>query len=148
MSMKFGCVFVKATERRLSLSGEKMKKFIIILVFLVSSIVLLSSSILAYQNGFGGTIRYEICDVSTPTYGDGNNVSSVDWNYAPDGGKFNVWFSLYNEDRLLGKSLFYGYTNGAINLKEPTKNTSKYKLAANREHIGNPDIYISGTWQP
>lgn len=130
-----------------------MKRIIQTITLLsILAVILLPTNIFAatYANAFGGTIRFEISNVSNSVKGDGNNVTNVNYN---GGTSMYVWFSTWDHSTSthneIGKTLFYNFTDGTVNLKVKTKKGGgKYVLAANREHFGDPQKYISGTWRP
>ena len=128
-----------------------MKKVVALLALMLVVAFVTPVSIFAYGYGFSGTIGYSLRDVTrVKATGDGDRIANVDWTNSPDGGHFNVWFEEWDkeENDFNGASLFYGYTDGVINLEEKTAFVKKYVLAAHREHIGDPQIRVDGTWNP
>ncbi len=127
-----------------------MKKRIMGLFFCMATIFTLGTfSIHAQYKNFSGSAGFTQKKVGTQnTKENYEYLSGVNWKKS-DHKDHKMWFTIKNSDGVQrGRQLINRPGNGTTYFETNCKYGYYYYLYANREHLGNPNTYVSGTWQP
>lgn len=127
-----------------------MKKFLLSSVALVAVIAVVTGiNVRADYKDFAGSAGFTQSRVSTSNTKNNNEyLAGVNWKESDHSGH-KMWFRIKNsngEER--GRILINRPGNGVSYLDTTARNGFYYWLYANREHLGNPETYVKGTWQP
>lgn len=126
---------------------KKINKVISGLILTVLLAIPFVSPVLASASNFAGTVGYDYAKVSSSNKKENDvRLSYFEWAYS-DQGSHKLWLRVSNQGKKdsLGTKLTSLYVWGQI---ETNLTQGKYyDLYARREHIINPDTYVSGTWE-
>lgn len=127
-----------------------MKKFLLSSLTLVAVIAVVTGfNVRADYKDFAGSAGFSQARVSESNTKNNNEyLAGVNWKTSDRSGH-KMWFRIKNsngEER--GRILINRPGNGVSYFDTTGRNGYYYWLYANREHLGNPSSYVTGTWQP
>ena len=127
---------------------KKLSRTFAVLALVCAFVGISMMNVSAASTSFGGKAGYGYEKVSSPNIkADSNNLAYVNWTYS-DQNSHKMWFKVckngYTDS--LGKALVNYQSSDYITTSGTVKGGS-YVLYAGREHVVNPETYVSGTWE-